>query len=69
MRRLLTAFTDWMNVPVWMRGELEVRRIDIIMAIMGVFIFCFYLLLYSWQWAVLGTLTYIMVLMVVLWML
>lgn len=67
--RAWDALGDWSNVTVYERGRIEVRRIDILMFVMGVLIFFYYLGFYGWQRAVMGELMYIMVVMVALWML
>ena len=73
-------FEDWANVPIfhykgndpnnspYTQAEIEIRRIDVLLMVMGIGIALFYWLFYSWQWAVLGTLFYIMVVMMALWM-
>jgi hypothetical protein len=61
-------FGDWSNVTIYERGKLEIRKLDILLLILGCSLAIFYWVFYSWQWAVLGTLFYIMVLMMVLWM-
>ena len=60
---------NWLNEPVYRNGQLEVRRIDVLLFILGSGIATHYWLFYGWQWAILGTLMYIMVVMVSMWML
>jgi hypothetical protein len=61
-------YTDWANVTIYERGRLEIRRLDIQLALMGVLIAVYYFLVYSWQTAVIGVATYALMVMVALWM-
>jgi hypothetical protein len=65
---LRKRFEEWGNVEIYSYQKLEIRRLDVLLLLMGVSIALFYWLLYSWQWAVIGTLMYVMVLMMALWM-
>lgn len=58
---------DWSNVTVYERGKIEVRRLDIMLAVFGVGGFVYYFVVYNWQMAVLSVLTYAMVLMIAMW--
>jgi hypothetical protein len=61
------AFGDWSNVPVYRRGRLEVRRLDILLAIGFVGCVAWYGITIGWQGALAGGLTYIMFAMIALW--
>jgi hypothetical protein len=63
-----TLFGNWLNVALWRRGTFDIRRLDVMMAVMGGCIFGFYFTEYGWQKAVLATLTYVMVWMAAAWM-
>lgn len=67
--RLWDATGDWTNEPVYTRGKIEARRIDVLLALFGIGIFLYYLVFHNWQMAVLSTLSYIMVIMMSLWFL
>jgi hypothetical protein len=56
---------QWLNVVVFPRHD--IRRIDVMMVVMGAGIFCFYAVAYDWQTAVLATLTYVLVWMASVW--
>jgi hypothetical protein len=60
-------FEDWSNVPLRKLGRFEVRRIDVLLVVFGVGTFVYYLAFHSWQWAVTGTLFYVLVTMLALW--
>lgn len=68
LERGWTAFGEWANVAVWSRGRLEVRRIDVLLFFLGTFIMAYYWLFYGSRWAVAGTLMYVLVAMMALWM-
>jgi hypothetical protein len=56
---LWTAFGDRANVWVWRHGEHEVRRIDILMAIMFLACVATYWVIYGWQGALQGGIAFI----------
>lgn len=62
------TFGDWLNEPVYQHGRFEVRRIDVLLFILGCGIATHYWLFYGWQWAVMGTLMYVLVAMVSIWL-
>lgn len=64
----MSRYTDLINQPIYTRDKIEVRYIDVLLALFAVFIGVFYLLVYSWQWAVLGVLTYAMIVMATVWL-
>lgn len=63
------TLSDWLNEPIFQRGRLELRRIDILLFILGCGIATHYWLFYGFQWAIIGVLMYVMVVMVCVWML
>jgi hypothetical protein len=69
MPRWFDRYMDWINEPIWTRGRLELRRIDVVVAI-GFFVCVAY---YWWAAgflsALAGGLLYIFLAMVALWML
>jgi hypothetical protein len=67
LQKIWNILGDWSNVTIYQRGKIEIRRIDVILAIMGIGIAIYYLLVYSWQMAILGTGMYIMMVMMALW--
>jgi len=66
--RAWDAFCDWANVPIWRRGRLELRRLDIILV--AFFFLC--VGYYYWKGgpmgAIQGGLVYGIVAMLSLWM-
>jgi hypothetical protein len=66
---------DWSNVPVWTRGDgsdnggerIEIRRIDIILAVMGIGIVCYYWMTAGAQAALAGGIMYAVVVALALW--
>jgi hypothetical protein len=56
-------------VPIYTRGRIEVRRVDVLLFILGSGIVTHYWLFYGWRWAVMGALMYILVVMAVVWIL
>jgi hypothetical protein len=60
---------DWLNVPIYQRSRLELRRIDVLLFILGSGIATNYWLFYGWRWAVMGALMYILVVMAAVWIL
>jgi hypothetical protein len=65
--RAKDTFQDWANVPVWQRGQRELRRIDALL--MGGFIACvsWYYLVGGWQFALAGGMLYVFFAMIALW--
>lgn len=63
------SFVRWSNVTIYERGKLEIRRLDILLLILGASIAIYYAVFYGWQTAVLGVLMYILVIFVSVWML
>jgi hypothetical protein len=79
---LYDRWLDWVNVPVWSLNNdgrvrwfsktisvIEIRRIDILVAIGFVFCVAYYWWSAGWQWAIIGGLMYICLALVGLWML
>ena len=64
----MSRYTELINRPIYTHGKIEVRYIDVMLGLIAVFIGVFYLAVYSWQWAVLGVLTYVMVVMMAVWL-
>jgi hypothetical protein len=64
-----TRFEDWNNVPIYRRGRLEVRRIDILIALGFVGCVSYYCIVSGWQGAMTGGLLYILMAMLGLWLL
>ena len=66
----VTAIFDvWANVPLYQRGRVEVRRIDILIAVTWIFCTVYYGGTGGWTGALTGFLAYAMVLMTALWVL
>lgn len=63
------AFGDWSNVPIYTRGRLEVRRIDVLLVLAGLFCVGYYWWTSGWQGALGGGAMYVLVLMMAMWML
>lgn len=55
---------DWINVPIYKR----VRRIDIVLVILGVACTAYYGFASGWQGALMGGLMYIFVIMLAAWL-
>jgi hypothetical protein len=68
LTRTWGKFVDWSNVEIYTRGKLEIRRLDILLLLMGVSIAGYYAAVYNWQTAILGTAMYVLVLMCALWL-
>lgn len=66
---IFDAFGDWANVPIWQRGRLEVRRIDVILVLAGIFCVSWYGYTGGWQGALAGGAMYVLVAMTALWVL
>lgn len=69
LERGWTAFGEWANVAVWSRGRLEVRRIDVLLVLAGLFCVGYYWWTSGWQGALAGGAMYVLVAMMALWML
>jgi hypothetical protein len=63
------SLMKWLNEPIYQRGRLELRRIDVLLFILGSGIATHYWLFYGWRWAVIGALIYILVVMAAVWIL
>jgi uncharacterized protein YybS (DUF2232 family) len=59
---------DWLNVEMFRVGDWDIRRLDVLMTIVGFMIFFFYWWEKGWPMAVISTLSYIMVWMITVWM-
>ena len=68
LARIWTKLGDWGDVEVYRRGKLEIRRLDILLLLLGCSIAVFYWVFYSWQAALVGTLLYLLVMMCALWL-
>ena len=75
-RRVATAwdsYYEWINVPIWHRTmwahHFELRRIDIVVVFFFFVCVGWYGYTGGWQGAVLGGATYIMMMMLSLWLL
>jgi hypothetical protein len=68
VRAIFDRYLDWVNVAIWTRGRIEIRRLDVLLVLMGILIAIYYLVVYSWQTALIGIATYILMVMVALWM-
>jgi len=60
---------DWLNIPLWRRGKLELRIIDIIMVIMFIVCVSYYYHVGGWLLAAQGGAMFIFVSLVALWIL
>jgi hypothetical protein len=62
---------DWVNVPIYARGRLEVRRIDVLIVLFGIICCLYYSYAYdSWLKGILiGGSVYILMVMIGLWFL
>lgn len=56
---------DWLNTPLYR----EARRIDLILALGFVICVAYYWYTAGWQWAIIGGLSYILMMMIALWFL
>jgi glucose-6-phosphate-specific signal transduction histidine kinase len=59
----------WLNHPIYTRGQIEFRRIDVVLALGFVACVAYYWITVGWQGAIIGGLMYILVLMIALWVL
>ena len=69
--RAWDRFEAWINVPVWYwhRQRFEVRRIDIMLTVFGIFCVAYYTYYDGIRGALIGGLMYIMMVMVSVWIL
>ena len=59
----------WEVVSDWLNTDIKVRRIDIVVAVLGIFCVGYYAYYHGLQGALAGGLMYILGLMVVIWFL
>lgn len=59
----------WETVSGWLNTDIKVRRIDIVLLLLGVSIAVYYYAFYGWQAAVIAVAMYIMGVMIAVWML
>jgi len=59
------AFTDWSNVPLYR----DLRRIDIILVVMGLFVVTYYAITSGLQMALMGGVMYAVIVALALWVL
>jgi uncharacterized membrane protein YagU involved in acid resistance len=69
MPRWFDRYMDWVNVPIYTRGKLELRRIDIVIALAGIICVSWYGYTGGWQGALMGAAMYVFVAMIALWIL
>ena len=62
-------FEDWANVPLWSRGETELRKIDVLIAAGFVICVSWYAYTGGWRGALTGAVAYIFAGMIGLWFL
>jgi len=60
---------EWSNVPIYTRGRLEVRRLDVLLVLAGLSCVGYYWWASGWQGALAGGAMYVLVAMMALWML
>jgi hypothetical protein len=65
---LWITFGDMTNVWIWRRGRCEVRRIDILIVILFLFITAWYWVVYGWQGALQGGVMFIVIAALALFM-
>jgi hypothetical protein len=64
------AWSDWINMPVWwIGGRFEVRRIDVLLVLAGIFCVSYYWWTSGWQGALVGGAMYVFMAMLALWVL
>jgi hypothetical protein len=61
------AFGNWANVTVYERGRIEIRSIDVLLAVLFFAVTGYYYWTSSWYGAVTGGLMYIFVALIALW--
>jgi hypothetical protein len=67
--RVWDRMGDWNNVPIYTRGKIEIRRIDIILALGFVGSVAWYGYTMGWRGAVGGGIMYLVVMAMALWIL
>jgi hypothetical protein len=63
------GFGEWANVPIYKLGRFEVRRLDVLLLLAGVFCVGYYWWTTDWHGALLGGAMYVLMLMMALWLL
>ena len=64
-----SRYLDWINQPIYTKNKIELRRIDLVLALGFVGCVAYYWITTGWQGALAGGLLYIMMAMVGLWLL
>jgi hypothetical protein len=59
LMRGVAAFEEWGNIPVWTRGRLQLRRLDIPLVLLGVLSTSYYGWLNGWTGAIFSLLAYV----------
>lgn len=67
--KFLNFFSEWANMPIYENRYIELRRIDMLLFVLGSLIASYYWIFYGWRMAVIGTLMYILVVMAAIWFL
>jgi hypothetical protein len=67
--RWFGRYLDWVNEPIWQRGKLELRRIDVVIALGGITCVAWYTHTGGWQGGLTGAAMYLLGAMVALWIL
>lgn len=69
--RWFARYLDWVNEPIWQRGRLELRRIDVVLAIGGILCVGWYAYTSTpwWHGALIGAAMYALMGMIALWLL
>lgn len=57
--RASAAFEEWGNVPIWTRGRLQLRRLDPLIALLGVICSGYYGWVNGWRGAVFSLIAYV----------
>jgi hypothetical protein len=60
---------DWIDVTIWRRGKIDLRRIDVLVSILGVLCVGWYGYVAGWRGALGGALMFTFCVMVGLWFL
>jgi hypothetical protein len=68
MPHWLARSLDWINVPIWTRGRIELRRVDIGIAVGAIICVAYYWHAGGWRSAVVGLAIYVFVAMVAAWL-
>lgn len=61
------SFGDWSNVPIYVRGWIEIRRLDVLLVIFGLFCVGYYGYLGGLKGALIGGATYTLIVLIALW--